>query len=134
MKKGLLVITLGLVLAPAPLRAQAPRDAKLAITVADPSGAVIPCATVTLVDAADPSKTFTPATTSDKGVALFEGLAPGRYTVRAEFAGFEAGMLKDMRVRGGDNKHIVILGLKKVEESVTVGQEAQAAAADPRGN
>src|SRR5205823_2895517 len=97
-----------------------PRDARLAITVADPSGAVIPNATVTIVDAADPSKMFKPAATTDKGVALFEGLTPGRYTVRAEFAGFEPGTLKDVRVRAGDNKHIVVLGLKKVEESVTV--------------
>ena len=88
MKKRLLFITLclGLVL-PVPLLAQAPRDARLAITVADPSGAVIPNATVTIVDSGDPSKAFKPAATTDKGVALFEGLTPGRYTVRAEFAG-----------------------------------------------
>jgi Carboxypeptidase regulatory-like domain/TonB dependent receptor-like, beta-barrel len=135
MKKRLLFITLCLGLAlPVPLLAQAPRDARLAITVADPSGAVIPNATVTIVDSGDPSKTFKPAATTDKGVALFEGLTPGRYTVRAEFSGFEAGTLKDVRVRAGENKHIVILGLKKVEESITVGQEAQAAAADPHGN
>ena len=78
--------------------------------------------------------TLTPATTSEKGVATFEGLAPGRYTIRAEFPGFEPGSLKDVRVRSGDNKHIVILGLKKVEEAVTVSENAQTAAADPRGN
>src|SRR5438128_8462471 len=62
MKKRLLFITLCLGLAlPVPLLAQAPRDARLAITVADPSGAVIPNATVTIVDSADPSKTFKPA-------------------------------------------------------------------------
>ena len=39
-----------------------------------------------------------------------------------------------MRVRRGDNKHVVVLPLGKMEESVTVAQNAQAAAADPRGS
>ena len=43
-------------------------------------------------------------------------------------------MLPEVRVRRGDNKHVVVLPLKKMEESVTVAQNAQAAAADPRGN
>ena len=34
----------------------------------------------------------------------------------------------------GDNKHVIVLPLKKMEDSVTVAQNAQAAAADPRGN
>ena len=37
-------------------------------------------------------------------------------------------------MRRGDNKHVIVLPLGKMEESVTVGQNAQSAAADPRGN
>src|SRR2546428_8218763 len=132
----LVVSALVLVALAAPLRAQTPRDGRLLITVADPSGAIIPKATVTVVDQGDASRSaaLKPATTSDRGVATIEGVPPGRYTIQAEFPGFEIGTLKDVRVRTGDNKHIVILPLKRVEQSVTVGQEAQAAAADPRGN
>src|SRR2546421_2008604 len=32
------------------------------------------------------------------------------------------------------NKHIIVLNLKKLEDSVTVAQDAQVAAADPRGS
>src|SRR6185369_13945801 len=50
------------------------------------------------------------------------------------FPGFDEGTLRDVRVRTGDNKHVVILPLKKLETAVTVGQEPQAAALDVRGN
>ena len=132
----LIMMSVGSLTLPSPLRAQAPRDGRLLVTVADPSGAIIPHATVTVVDPGDAARTaaLKPVTTSERGVAIIEGLAPGRYTVQAEFPGFETGILKDVRVRSGDNKHIVVLPLKKVEQSVEVGQEAQAAAVDPRGN
>ncbi len=132
----LVVSALALVTLPAPLRAQTPPGGRLLITVADPSGAIIPKATVTVVaqGEASSSASLKPATTSDRGVAIIEGVAPGRYTIQAEFPGFEIGVLKDVRVRAGDNKHIVILPLRRVEQSVTVAQDAQAAAVDPRGN
>ena len=71
-------------------------------------------------------------TSSDKGIATVERLLPGRYRIQAEFPGFEIGVLPEVRVRRGDNKHVVVLPLKKMEESVTVAQNAQAAAADIR--
>src|SRR5437773_8965590 len=118
----LLVMSLASLALPAPLHAQTPREARLLVTVADPSGAVIPNATVTVLDQGDASRSavLKPATTSDRGVAIIEGVPPGRYTIHAEFPGFEIGMLKHLRVRAGDNKHIVILPLKRVEQSVTV--------------
>lgn len=102
---------------------------KLVVTVTDPSGAVIPEATVTVVGLDDALKdtTIAPAKTVTNGAATFEGLAPGRYSIKAEFPGFELGLLRDIRVNRGDNKHVVVLPLKNMTESVTVGGEAQAA-------
>ena len=116
--------------------AQATQDGRLIVTVVDTSGAVVPGAkvTVTALDGGDRAPTFAPVTSSDKGVATVEGLLPGRYRIQAEFPGFEIGVLPEVRVRRGDNKHVLVLPLKKMEESVTVAQNAQAAAADPRGN
>src|SRR5262245_21514554 len=114
--------------------AQTARDARLTITVTDPSGGVVPNATVTITsldETGGPGPK--PLTTSEKGVVAFEGLAAGRYTVHADYSGFGTGLLKDVRLRAGDNKHIVVLPLKNMQDSVTVVQDAQSAAADPRG-
>ena len=112
--------------------AQARRDGRLLITVADPSGAVIPNAKVSVVGQDDATKAIAiaPVQTSAQGVATIAGLAPGRYAIVAEFSGFELGMLKDVRVRAGDNKHIVVLPLQRVQDSVNVSQDNQVAAAD----
>src|SRR6476619_1842748 len=91
-----------------PLAAQAAR-ARLIVTVVDPSGAVVPDASVTVV-ALDPgaSAAVIPGVKStSQGIATVENLAPGRYSVTASFPGFELGLLKDLRLRGGDNKHVV---------------------------
>ena len=105
------------------------------MTVTDPSGAVVPGATVTVIAADDASKgaAIPPVRTTDVGVATIPDVKPGRYTIKAEFPGFETRTLADVRIRPGDNKQVAILQLPKVEASVTVGQDKQAAAADPRG-
>jgi hypothetical protein len=121
------------VLAARPAWAQAARG-RLIITVVDTSGAVIPDATVTVVGIDDATKAavIAPVKSSEKGVATLEALAAGRYSISATFPGFEVGLLKDVRVRGGDNKHLVVLPIRKMETEVTVGRDAQAVAADPR--
>jgi hypothetical protein len=115
---------------------QATQDGRLIVTVVDTSGAVVPGAkvTVTALDGGDRAPTLAPVTSSDKGVATVDGLLPGRFRIQAEFPGFEIGVLPEVRVRRGENKHVLVLPLKRMEESVTVAQNAQAAAADPRGN
>jgi hypothetical protein len=132
--RGILVAIL-LVAAPSFARAQG-AESRLIVTVVDASGAVVPGANVTVGSLDDGARAaaFSPITTTDKGVATLEGLLPGRYRVQAEFPGFEIGVLAEVRIRRGDNKHVLVLPLKKVEESVEVAQNAQAAAADPRGN
>jgi hypothetical protein len=119
-----------------PAFAQTAQEGRLIVTVVDASGAIVPGATVTVSGLDDGSRAaaFPPLTSSDKGVATLERLLPGRYRVQAELQGFEMGVLPEVRIRRGDNKHVIVLPLKKVEETVTVSQNAQAAAADPRGS
>ena len=116
-----------------PVAAQGAR-ARVIVTVVDPSGAVVPDAAVTLV-ALDPGAsaiTIPPVKSTDKGIATVENLAPGRYSITASFPGFELGLLKDVRLRSGDNKHVLVLPIQKLQSEVTVGRDAQTAAADPR--
>lgn len=119
-----------------PAFAQAPpREGRLTITVVDPSGAVIPAATVAVVglDEATKRATIAPVKTSEKGIATIEHLVPGRYSATGEFPGFDLGLLRDVRVKGGDNKHVLVLPLKRLTEEVTVGRDAQTAASDRAG-
>ncbi|HUP38698.1 MAG TPA: TonB-dependent receptor [Vicinamibacterales bacterium] len=107
---------------------------RLTITVVDPSGLVIPSADVRIfIDG--PQANAAPmqsARTSDRGAALVEGLTPGRYTIEAEFPGFDRGTLRNVRVRPGDNRHVVVLPLLRVQNEITVSRDAQIVAADPR--
>ena len=112
--------------------AQPARDARATITVVDQTGAVIPNAVVTLTPLAAPATPLSPVQTSDKGVAAWPVLAPGHYTVKAEFPGFAAGILKDVQLKAGDNKHVVVLALEGVRDSVTVSRDAREAASDRR--
>src|SRR5688500_18856240 len=128
-----------------PASAQTARDGRLVITVTDQTGAVIPGATVTVTaqDSASQSGAgqnsaaragvLPPGPTSSQGTITIPGLAPGRYTVSVEFPGFETSVLRDVRIRAGDNRQSVELALQKLEDSVVVGQDAQAAASDRRG-
>ena len=110
--------------------AQTARDGRLQVTVTDQSSAIIANATVTVVGTEPATKALTiaPAKTSDKGIATFENLLPGKYSIQAEFPEFDLGLLRDQRIKSGDNKHVIVLPLKKVADSVTVGQDKQVAA------
>jgi hypothetical protein len=111
-----------------------PAKARLVVTVVDTSGAVIPDASVTILGIDDTTKAaaVAPVKTTDKGIATLENIVPGRYSIEGSFPGFELGLLKDVRLRSGDNKHLLVLPIKKMETEVTGGREAQAVAADPK--
>ena len=115
--------------------AQPAATATVRVTVVDPSNAVIVGATVTVTGAepATRAQAVPAATTADTGIATLTGLAPGRYTIQAEFPGFETRVLQEVRIRSGDNKQVAVLSIAKLEASVTVEQDKQQAAADPRG-
>jgi len=112
--------------------AQTTASGALHVTVVDPSGAVIVGATVTITgsEPATSAAVLQPAKTNNVGIASVSGIALGRYTVQAEFPGFETRVLKEIRVRGGDNRQVAVLALPKLEASVTVAQDKQEAAAD----
>jgi Carboxypeptidase regulatory-like domain len=112
--------------------AQTSRDGKLIVTVVDPQQGVLPDATVTLtgLDDVTKGKTIAPTKANDKGIATFEGVTPGRYTIHGEFPGLEVGWLRDIRVRTGENKHVLVLPLRTLTDAITVGRDRQEAAAD----
>jgi hypothetical protein len=109
-----------------------PRPPRLIIAVADQTGAVIPGATVTVTG--EDGRPLPPVTTGSDGIATFTGVSAGRYRVLVEFPGFETTTVSDVRVRTGDNRQAVAMPIEKLQDSVTVGQDDRAAAADPRGS
>jgi Carboxypeptidase regulatory-like domain/TonB dependent receptor len=129
------LLPVALTFAPAFAHAQVPAArAKAIVTVVDQSGGFIPGATVTIVGLESATKVapVAPAKTDEKGIATFNNLPLGRYSIQGEFSGFQLGLVRDVRLKAGENKHIVILPLKQMSESVTVAQDSlQAASSRP---
>jgi len=111
----------------------ADRHGRLVVTVVDQTQAVLPDATVSVTVQREGA---VPATvnTSKVGVAVFENLEQGRYTIQAEFPGFEPATIRDVRVRPGDNRRTVTLQLPRRDEEVTVARDKQSSAMDPKGS
>jgi hypothetical protein len=102
-------------------------------TIADPTGALIPGATVNLSAGGSAIAT----TTSDaSGVYAFPNLAPGTYAVHAEFAGFAPVSVPTFTVTAGQIKHVEISMSTVVEQqSVTVtDEEAPMVSVEASGN
>jgi hypothetical protein len=110
-------LLLALIASPELLAAQNVVTGGITGTVTDPSGGVIPNATVTLKNAAT-GETNT-ATTSDSGVYLFSFLKPGEYTLTVEQTGFES-LNQQVRVFLGQT---VSANLKIAIEKATVSIE-----------
>jgi hypothetical protein len=70
-----------------PVSAQTPREARLIVTVIDPSGGVIPAATVVVGGVEESTRTAgrAAAKTSEKGVATLESLPPDATRFRRSF-------------------------------------------------
>lgn len=134
--KTVVSFALALIALTASAFAQAPAPTgTLVVTVVDTTGAVLPGSTVTVtgLDPTNKATTIEPAKASDQGVATLVKLAPGRYSIRAEFTGFETRMIPEVRVRNGNNKQVVMLPIEGHKETVQVSQDKQSAASDPRG-
>lgn len=119
-------------LAPATVAAQAAQNGTLQVTVLDETRGVLPGATVTLagVEAANKASTIAPVSTSPQGQVKFENLPPGRYSITAEFSGFQTRTLPDVRIRSGENRQVVVLPIDRLQSSVTVDRDRQQAASD----
>ena len=115
--------------------AQSPsRDATLRIVVVDPTGAVIVGAKVT-VQQVEPAAPAIEALTNERGEAVFGNLPQARYSVRAEFEGFEPQQIDAIRLRAGANtRREVPLPIARIAEDLVVGQDPRDRALDPRGN
>src|SRR5688500_10697542 len=125
------LVVLGVLLVPGVAAAQTARNGNLTITVADQTGAVIPGAVVTVTPQDGPDRSPAgPQPTSPQGTVTFSNLLPGRFTVQAEFPGFTPGAVRDVRVRAGDNRQSVALAIQKLEDTVTVSQDASSASSD----
>jgi hypothetical protein len=99
----------------AAVNGQAPaQGATLVVTVVDSTGAVLPGATVTVsgLDPANKAAAVEPAKANEQGAATIVKLAPGRYSIKAEFAGFETRMLPEVRIRNGNNKQALMLPIE----------------------
>ena len=127
---------LTLVLPPKKVAAQQPQQGKLLVVVDDQTGAILPTARVTVTgqDEATRAAVVPVAIASAEGVATIDGLVPGRYTIQAEFPGFDTVQVRDYRVRAGENRRAVVLPIRKMAEDVTVGRDKQSASLDPRGS
>jgi hypothetical protein len=119
-------------LAPAALSAQPARDASLQVTVVDETRGVLAGATVTVagIESSNSAKVIQPQSTGPQGVVTFANLAEGRYSIQAEFSGFQTRTLSDIRIRNGENRRVIMLPLDRVTSSVTVERDRQAAASD----
>ncbi len=90
-------------------------------TVTDELGAVVIGATVTITDASAQQKT---AVTSDGGAYLFNGLAPGKYTLRVTAKGFANSDAAEVEIVTGQRQvHDVTLKVTIEESKVTVAAE-----------
>ena len=93
-------------------------------TVTDPTGAVIPGATVKLINKA--SNIESQALTNDSGYFTFVNVKPGSYTLRVELAGFKAAEIPQFDV--GVNQTVtqnVSLTVGEVNQTVTVSAGAE---------
>lgn len=92
-------------------------------TVADVNGAVVPGATIRLT-ATETGRAQT-AESNEGGFYRFSGLAPGRYRINVEKAGFRASVIEDVIVAAEETRGFdIVLSAGEVAESVTVTDTA----------
>jgi hypothetical protein len=132
---ALLLVVATLMWPPSPVVAQS-RRSRLVVTVADQSGAVIPNARVTVTgqDAATQATPRARVMTNGIGQGIFESVVEGRYTIEAEFDGFDTAVVRDVRVRGEETRRRLTLQIKKLDEEVTVSRDRRSSALDPQGS
>lgn len=101
--------------------------ATLRVTVLDQTEAALIIAQVTVMDGRGGEQT---ATVDDRGIAVFENLAPGTYQVKATADSFRP-ITTPFNVRRGENRTTLRLALATIEQTVVVEDQS---AADRRDN
>src|SRR5882672_10724293 len=100
--------------------------------VLDEFGGAIIGATVVAVDAKGIEKTVT---TNDEGMYVINGLAPGKYTVRASAAGFALYENAEVDVVSGRGQPFNLTLKVTIEQTkVTVNSDNQPLSTDPENN
>src|SRR5689334_8955257 len=105
-------------------------NASLEVIVKDPSGALINKAQVQLVRNGKPQAT---AQTNQRGEARFNKVAPGRYQLHVEAAGFKALDLNNVDLATGPYHREVTLEIDVIKVDVEVADEAQVRNTNPNG-
>ncbi|MGB8260049.1 MAG: carboxypeptidase regulatory-like domain-containing protein, partial [Terracidiphilus sp.] len=105
----------------------APATATIRGHIADPTGAVIPGATVTILTAA--GTTVKIVTSDGLGAYSAAGLAPGGYIVKAEFAGFAPFQSVTLQLAAGQVKRVdVAMAMEVDQQNVVVSDEVDSSA------
>ena len=100
--------------------------------VADPSGAVIPQASLTVISAAGVSRTGTSDAT---GQYAIPGLAPGQYTVTVQATGFSPFTSPSVRIGAGQTQQLnVSLTIQMEQQQVQVSGDTPGVSVDPDNN
>ncbi len=100
--------------------------------VADPSGAVIPQASLTVTSAAGVSRTGASDATGQYAIT---GLAPGQYTVSVQATGFSPFTSPPVRIAAGQTQHLdVSLTIQMEQQQVQVSGDTPGVSVDPDNN
>jgi len=101
--------------------------------IADPTGALIPGAKVTIATSAGTA--VTTATADAAGGYVVNGLAPGSYIVQATFAGFAPFTSPAIQLAAGQVKRVDIsMALEVAQQSVTVTDDSPTVSVEAGGN
>ena len=119
---------------PSPTAVAAPvTTATLRGHIADPTGALIPGATVTIATPA--GKAVTSTTADSAGAYSVAGLAPGSYIVQASFAGFAPFQSPAIPLAAGQVKRVdVSMAIEAEQQSVEVTDESPTVNVEASGN
>ena len=103
-------------------------------TVEDPSGAAVPSAKVTLIDAETRVERTT--TLNDHGDFVFNSVPPGEYTIKVEASGFKAFLIPSINLTASEKLPLpkTVLQVGATQETVIVKADAavvQTALNDP---
>ena len=108
-----------------PTSAQVTGSATLRGTLKDPKGAVVPNATVTLINEATKAERDTKS--NDEGQYVFTAVIPGTYTLKVESAGFKTVNQSGVAVETASTRAVdVTLDIGQPSETVTVVSGAAA--------